>query len=303
MDNKTAFDRLEGEKNAVTNKVKGVLSEYLVYFLLFFALAVQIVSKLYTVNVQNIITPSYILGMVTSITITMLVYIVFVPTGSQKELERSDSFHDNMRRWGELSANVRNGRSDPFTLYCRRREESEREERRREIITNGCLMDFEKYKRDYLPMSKKQLRSALKKNEITQEEYSCILKANRTRRVKPINPLLILCGVERYNINDAGRKTRTGISKKILSRPFIILATNILLNSINPVFQGLNNADAVYAMLLSCLSTILSAYAGYVVGVEQIKRRNEIVKNRIFFIENFEEDQKKNANIDNKQNM
>lgn len=295
MDNKdNFFDKIdEGQKKALS-KTKTFINDNLVFLLLIFVIAVQIVSKLYTVDSRNIFELSFFLDLSVSTSYTVLVYLVYAPLGTKKEALRSESFHTNVKRWATLSEHIRNGLSDAFSLFCKKREDDERIDKRREIIQNNTMIDFKEYLHTFLPMPQKELKALYKSKKLTHEEYKAIKRANRVHKVAPINPLLVLCGVEGMTLNDAGRNSSTGFERWIVTRPVVIPLTNIVFNSIKPTFIGLNNADAVYVMLLSCLGTIIAAYTGYSRGVARQKKRNDIIKNRIFFIEIFMEEYKKN---------
>lgn len=285
-----------GEKNGFYTKAKSALQDYRVYLLLFFVILVQTLGKLYTLTLQNILTPEYLLGMATSIASTMLIYVFFAPFGSEKETERNAGYRQNLLRWSELSAKIRAGRNAVFTAFCKKRETEEREERRREIIENNTMTSYAEYLEKYSEVSERELKRLYKAGRITKTEYKALKKAARSIRVKPINPLLILCGVEHRSLNDAGREEANGFIFWIIKRPAVILITDILIGSINPLYNGVQSAEAIYSMILSALSTIVSAYVGYRAGVSRIVEKNEIVKNRIFFIETFEEAEKSPKN-------
>lgn len=284
-----------GEKNteSIGAKAKNALQDYLVYLLLAFVLIVQTVAELYTVTVHNIFTAGYFLNMATSIASTMVIYILFAPVGSEKESLRNLGYRQNLTKWAELSTHVRAGRNGEFTEFCHRREAEEREERQREIVENNTMIPYAEYVSKFRDLSRSQLKNLKKRGEISPEDYKALKSANNAKKIKPINPLLILCGVEHRHLNDAGRDDRSSLWRWMVKRPAVILITDIVINSIQPIYNGAKNADAIYAMLLSALSTVIAACVGYRVGVSQIREKNEIVKNRIFFIEIFEERCKK----------
>ena len=294
MEDNNIFDRVERKKDNVINKTKAAFNDYLVYIMLLFVITVQVVSELYTVGVRDIFTVAFFLDLLVSIASTLTVYLMFAPIGSQKEIERNESYRLNIRRWGDLSTKIRAGLNDAFSDFCKKRERIEREDKRRAIIQNNTMIDYNKYISEYLTMKPRDIKKLYDQGELSKDEYIAIKKANGSQRVKPINPLLVLCGVEGLTINDAGRDTSTGFVKWMITRPLFIFASNVALNAIKPAFNGLNTADAVYSMLLSCLGTLIAAYVGYTVGVGNIKKRNDIVKNRIYFIELFEEDKRNN---------
>lgn len=282
-----------GEKNTVYGKVKNTLHDYRVYLLLAFVILVQTLGKLYTLTVQNVITAEYLLSLATSIASTMLIYVFFAHFGSEKETETNAGYKQNLVRWSELSAKIRDGRNALFSAYCKKRVSEERQERRREIIENKTMTEFGEYIEKYSTLTDKALKKLYKAGEISYEEYSAYKLANNAIAVKPINPLLVLCGVEHRSLNDAGREEAKGFQVWLLKRPALILITDIVIGSIHPLYNGLQNGDAVYSMILSALSTVVAAYVGYRAGVARIIEKNEIVKNRIFFIETFEEAEKK----------
>lgn len=274
-------------------KLKNVLHNYVAYLLLAFVLIVQTVSKLYKLTFQNIFSDEYFIALTTTIASTMFIYIIFAPIGNAKEAERNISYNANLAKWSELSAKIRAGLTAIFSDFCKKREKEEIEELRREVIEGQTMLPYSEYVEKYRSLSAAELRGLFRSGTISKEVYDAIKKANAIKSVKPINPLLILCGVEHYRLNDAGRDAPNGLIRWMSRRPVIMVLSNILLNSIRPIYEGFQSAEAIYAMLLSAISTAVAAYVGYSVGVAQIKEKNEVVKNRIFFIETFEEAQKK----------
>lgn len=291
MGDNNVFDKVERTKTAVVKRTKNALNDYLVYIMLMFVVVVQVVSELYSVNVRNVFTVSFFLDLLVSVASTVIVYLLFAPVGSQKEIERNEAYKINLSHWGDLSNKIRSGKNDAFSDFCLEREKIERDEKRRAIIQNNTMIDYKVYLAEYLTLKPIELNKLYKDGKITKDELKAILRANSKQHVAPINPLLVLCGVERLTINDAGRDTSTGFIKWLMTRPIFIIISNVALNAIKPSFNGLKTADAVYSMLLSCLGTLIAAYVGYTVGVAQIKKRNDIVKNRIYFIELFNEAQ------------
>ena len=81
--------------------------------MLAFVLVVQTASKLYELTFQNIFSASYFIDISTAIASTMLMYIIFAPIGTEKEIERNDGYHSNVARWSELSAKIRSKGSVP----------------------------------------------------------------------------------------------------------------------------------------------------------------------------------------------
>lgn len=287
------FDLVGDKKASVSTRVKKTVSDHLVYIMLIFVISVQVVSELYTVSLQNIFSVGYFLDMSVNIATTMLIYVVFIPVGNKKELDTSLSYKYNSGKWSELSERVRNGRNGEFSEFCKKREEGELEDRRRSIILSNTMLTFATYCSEYKGLRSKALKKKRKNGEITPREYRAIKKANSRMRIRPINPLLILCGVEGSCVNDAGRANDKNIVQWFVRRPIVILVTNVLINSIVPSYRGIQDLDAIYAMLLSCLGTVMSAFVGYSVGISKAKARADAIRNRILFIESFEEYEKR----------
>lgn len=281
-----------GDKNNVYTKAKNALQDYRVYLLLAFVIIVQTLGKLYKLTWQNILTPEYMLSMATSIASTMLIYVVFAPFGSDKEIRRNERYRTNVTKWSELSAKIRDGKNAIFSAFCKKREKEEREERRIEIVENHTMTDYKDYLDKYAKLTPRELKSFYKSESITKDEYKAYRAANHSIRIQPINPLLVLCGVEHKTLNDAGRAEPKGFRVWLMKRPAVILILDILLGSIDPLYNGAQSADAIYSMILSALSTVIAAYVGYRAGVARILEKNEVVKNRIYFIETFEEAQR-----------
>lgn len=287
------FSTVTTGQEKAKNKVKEFILQNLIFIVLIFNIVLEIVSKLYRIGFKNPFSVEFFLELSVSITTSMICYICFIPFGKSDEKKNNPSFFSNIDLWGELSDAVRNGFNNLFRLFCIEQLEIEREDKRRALIGNNTLISYEDYMEKYRGKSKKQINDLVLSGELSSNEAKAINQANGNSRinyvkVKPINPVIILSGVKKTQINDAGRVDSSYTISWLFSRPFVIFITNALINAITTYFIG-SWQNAIFDMLLSVLMVILASACGYSAGVTSIRKENDKVKSRILFLSLFTE--------------
>lgn len=288
-----AYSRINEGTTSVVNKFKDFFMRNLLIIVLLFNIALEIVSKLYRIGFSNPFSVEFFLELAITTTTSMICYICFIPFGKADEKKNNPSFSQNLTLWGKLSDIVRNGYNELFRAFCVEQLEVEREDKRRAIIGNNTLISFPVYEEKYKGLSKAEISALVKSGEITKKEAKAINQANGNGfinlvKVRAINPVIILSGVKKMQINDAGRTDSAYTINWLISRPFIIFATNAVLSAITTSFIG-GWQNAILDMFLSVLMILLASICGYSVGVNSIRRDNDIVKSRILFISLFTE--------------
>ena len=287
------YSTVNTNQEKIIGKFKEFILQNLLFIVLLFNIALEIVSKLYRVGFKNPFSIEFLLDLSVSITTSMICYICFIPFGKNDERVKNPSFKTNITSWETLSSAVRNGFNDLFRKFCIAQIEIEREDKRREIIGNNTLISFDEYEEKYKGKSKTDILVLVKSGELTKKEARAINKANGNTlinytKVKPINPVIILSGVRKSQINDAGRTDSRYIFNWLVYRPFIIFGVNVVLNAITTSFVG-DWQNAIFDMMLSVLIIITSSVCGYGVGVNSVRADNDKVKNRILFLSLFAE--------------
>ena len=294
--NNNIYSRVTEGQDKVITKFKDFIMRNLIFIVLLFNIALEIVSKLYRIGFKNPFSVEFFLELAVSTTTTMICYICFIPLGKNQEKLQNPSFSQNLNLWGKLSDSVRNGFNDLFRLFCIEQLEIERQDKRRAIIGNNTLISFADYEEKYKGKSKAEILKLVKSGELTKKEASAINKANGNSfinytKVKPINPVIILSGVKSRQINDAGRTDSAYTANWLISRPFVIFATNAVLNAITTSFVG-GWQNAIFDMFLSVLMIVMASVCGYSAGVTSIRKDNDKVKSRILFLSLFTEKHK-----------
>lgn len=300
VDSNLYFDLSDSKNNALA-KGKRYIQKYLIYIVLLFNIAIRVVTELYQVGFANPFTVAFILELIISTITTMICYACFIPFGKADERKRNLSIEENLKLWSKLSEMVRAGFNDLFRAFCREQIAYERNEARELILGNNTMIDFSVYEEKYMGKSKKEIKELVKIGELTKKEAKAINRANghgafNPTKVKPINPIIILSGVRKRTINDAGRTDSSYLAKWLAKRPLLIFLTTTAINTISTTFIGTENA--ILEILLAILSIIMASICGYSAGQEDVREQNERVLSRILFLSLFKE-----KKIDNPQNV
>ena len=277
-------------QSKTTAAIVGWVREFFPYLILILNVLFTIITRLFSAELQNPFSAEFFISLGNNLLSTSFCYICFISYGDRCTKASNTAFSNNLKRWSELSASVRTS-SDEFVDYCRKESEKEREERRTAYIVNNTLISAEKYMKEYRGMNNRQIRSLAREGKITASEAYFIRKANSVK-VKPINPLLILCGVNVAHLNEAGRQGMKYSTMSVILRPLIVFGSNALISMITGRWLGFSDPSVIFDMMFLTLLIVLSSVLGYSAGAENARREHDKVKARIFFLEKYNQTEK-----------
>ena len=270
-----------------TDKMVTFVKDFMPFLLLALNLIVVVITKLFRTHLENPFTVDFFISLATNIFTTMFCYTVFIRYGERSEKAISSSYLDNLGTWGELSGVVRHKYSDRFTAYCFEQIELERREIRYSYLLNHTMITVERYKREFEGLSAEKLDLLVKQGVITRSEAKWIKKANIIPKVRPIKPMLILCGVQASHLNDVGREAMSHTTAAILAKPIILFSLTVVITMIKGTWAGITSAAVVFEIVYSIFSIILSSIVGYSSGAAAAEKDMDRIKGRIFFLERF----------------
>lgn len=294
QNNQSNYGKLNSGITTTRQKASGFLKDHLMLIILLVNIITQIVNELWKTSFEeNPFTLAYFLDLIVSIATSMMCYMSFIPLGASEEKEQLTSYHPNKTLWGKMSDIIRNGKNELFRQFCLAQLEIERSDKRRQIICDNTLIGYDDYMKNYFDITKEQVNKLVEQGKITKKEAKYINIANGNRRkrvtkVKPINPVIILSGVEKGVINDAGRSNGNYIVQKVALRPFIMIIISMaftLLTHATNTYMGFN----LYTIAMDVLKLILASFLGYTAGVNSVRKDNDKTKQRILFLSVFGE--------------
>ena len=284
----SAFDKYDEASNAFTEKVKKVVVDFFPYLLMLINILFMVLNALFTVSLKNPFTPDNISKTLMNCATSTLAYACFVGYGDRTTKKNMANYQHNLKVWGETSDRIRRGSFfEAFLVYCKTAVEEERAEKRIAIVVNNTRITLKDYTEIYSKMSNSELRQQVKDGVISAHDAKYLRKANGNIRVKPINPLLLLCGSKAENLNDAGRAQDASAIKSIVGRPLTVIISSIIVESVFCVFGGWSMAT-LYNMCAYAFLIFVSCFLGYEKGASNARKTNEAVLNRIVFLERFE---------------
>jgi hypothetical protein len=284
------------------NGVKEAIGKYAKDFLPFIILIVNIVvtvcTKLFYTSLQNPFTADFFIELLTNLITTMFCYSYFVKYGENSEKLGCAAYKGNLERWGKMSGEVRSKSNDRFIDYCREQVEAERTERRHYYILNFTMISLKKYEEVYKLLSDEKIDQLVLNGELSKKEGKYIKKANADHNIKPINPILILCGVNTTHINDVGRNKMSHSTMAILSRPLSMFLLTAVVTMFNGTWHGVDKASVVFDMIYSVMMIILCSIMGFTSGTNAFHKDHDVIKGRIYFLERFLNEGKEETKIE-----
>lgn len=281
------YNKIASDKNKATQVITEFVKDSLPFLVLLLNVVVAVASRLFVTDLQNPFTADFFIELFTNMLTTMVCYTCFVKFGEKNEKLQSKTYASNMERWKNMSGEVRKHSSDRFITYCRQQVELEREELRHVCILNHTMLTIEQYENEYKKLSAEEIDKLVAKGELHRKESKYIKKANATRPLKPINPVVILCGVNKMNINDVGRDGVNATTLAIMSRPVYMFILTTVVTMFGGYWKGLDGASALFDIIYSALMIVIASIAGYSAGADAGRKDHDKIKGRIFFLERY----------------
>lgn len=282
------FETYDSAIATTTEKIRRIVSDLFPYLMVLVNILFMILNTLFTVGIQNPFSKDTIIKTMVNCVNSTLSYACFVTYGDRVTRKNKTSFVDNLKSWATISERIRKGvHFERFIEYCKQAVEQEREEKRLNIITNHTRISVSNYTEIYRHKTAKEIKAYVKDGQITATEARFLRIANGNIRIRPINPLLLLCGSTAENLNDAGRVRDASAAASILARPVSVLIFTTILTAVTSTFLGFSTTT-LYTMLSSAFMIFVSTFLGYEKGASNARKTEEAVKNRIIFLERFE---------------
>ena len=281
------YSTMASKQNKTMKLITTAVKESLPFLILLLNIIVAVTSRLFHTGLQNPFTADFFIELFTNTLTTMVCYSCFVKYGEKNEKLESTAYASNLERWQKMSGEVRNNSAERFILYCKRQVDLERDEIRHFYILNYTMLTIEEYEKEYKRLSDREIEQLVEKGKLRRKEAKYIKKANATCYLKPINPLLILCGVNRMSINDVGRDGIDSATMAIITRPISMFVLTTVVTMFSGYWKGLDNASAVFDIIYSALMVVVSSITGYSAGADAGRKEHDKVKARIFFLERY----------------
>ena len=268
-------------------KVIKTVRDNFAFIILVFNVILRVALELFDATVGNPFNVDFFIKLGTDIATTMFCYCCFISYGHKMEKGEMPGYRNNAMLWAQLSEGVRKSRNEAFADFCINCADEEREDRRKAIIQNNTMIAWDRFERDYRGKSKADIDKFVKDGTLTRTAAYYINKANGVIRVKPINPLLILCGVKTESLNDVGRDGIKPSTISALSRPVSMFILSACIEMLHGSWRGVSTGEEIYNMILSVLMIVLSSVLGYSAGVNAARKEHDKIKGRIYFLERF----------------
>lgn len=281
------YSKIASDQNKAMQVVTEFVKSSLPFLILFLNIVVAVTSRLFATDLQNPFSADFFIELFTNMLTTMVCYSCFVKYGEKNEKLSSTTYASNVERWQKMSGEVRKHSSDKFIAYCKRQVELEREDIRHFYILNHTMITLEEYESEYRRLSDIEIDKLVAKGALHRKEARYIKKANATRYLKPINPILILCGVNKMNLNDVGRDGLNAATMAIMTRPIYTFILTTVVTMFSGYWKGLDGASAVFDIIYSALMIVIASISGYTAGADAGRKEMDKVKGRIFFLERY----------------
>lgn len=281
------YNDFSNKQNKAMQLITNVIRDSLPFLILLLNIVVAVMTRLFNTDLQNPFTIDFFIELFTNTLTTMVCYSCFVKYGEKNEKLSSEAYASNLERWKKMSGEVRSQSSDKFIKYCRKQVEIEREDIRHFYILNHTMITLEEYESKYKRLHDEEIDKLVEKGALHRKEAKYIKRANKTRYLKPINPLLILCGVNKLNLNDVGRDGMNAATVAIITRPVYMFLLTTVVTMFSGYWKGLDGASAVFDIIYSVMMIVIASITGYSAGADAGRKEHDKIKGRIFFLERY----------------
>jgi hypothetical protein len=281
------YNDFSNKQSRAVALITAVIRDSLPFLILLLNIVVAVLTELYDPELQNPFTLKFFIELFMNTLTTMVCYSCFVKYGEKNEKLGSEAYSKNLAKWGAMSGEVRSHYSDDFIVYCRKQVEKEREDTRHFYILNHTMLTIEEYESKYRSLHEEDIDKLVARGALHRKEAMYIKLANKTGNLKPINPLIILCGVNKMSINDVGRDGMNAATMAILTRPLYMFALTAILSMLNGTPRGIDGASAIFDIVYSVMMIVVASITGFSAGAEAGRKEHDKIKGRIFFLERY----------------
>ena len=281
------YNSIASKQNKTIKAITDGIKESLPFLILLMNIVVVVLSRLFRTGFQNPFTADFFVELFMNMLTTMVCYSCFVKYGEKNEKLESSAYANNVKRWQEISGIVRTQSSERFILYCKKQVDIERNEMRHFYILNYTMITSEEYERDYKKLTDLDIDRLVEQGQLRFREARYIKKANAICYLKPINPLLILCGVNKMNLNDVGRDGIDAATMAIMTRPLMMFALTTVVTMFSGYWEGIKDASVLFDIIYSAMMVVVASITGYSAGADAGRKEHDKIKGRIFFLERY----------------
>lgn len=215
-------------------------------------------------------------GLVTSLT-TLLTFYVFFPAGKGAGAARA-AHRDALKLMSDAVEKINSGLKTAFRAYCRELGEQEAEERRQaafDALAN-CYVTKEEFEQKWKTATRKKLKNAVKKGELTKQAVKCIRVCRGAFAPTSYNPGFFLAGIsadKQRKILRRGNRYETSV---LVKKPISVVLVAVAQSAFVIGFHGVENGFEVFmAIVMSVFQICLSAFSGYLAGIGVAEHETE----------------------------
>ncbi len=285
-----AYDAILGAKDALGRRIKTSLEGKLMTALLVACILSSALLSIVKLGIVNPFDPAIWIRLGNQLLTSYLVFLMFIDPGERAEFARIEEHATVRRQLAELSAAIsRDGLMSRFLAFCKYKATEGLESRRWQIYNR--YMDVSMFA-ELCALSRIELKRKHKEGDISIEIYRAVRRATRLK-LHTVRPATVLSADPSTPTEEIGERI-TYRQRKTLQRPVMLILWNVLVHSLT--FMG-TEAFSI-GMLISIITTtgsiIISAFVGYDVGKNSAIWQTAQRQNRIRFLLEFEEwDRKK----------
>lgn len=279
------YESIIGAKDELGRRVKTSLEGKLMTALLVACILSSALLSIVKLGIVNPFDPAVWIRLGNQLLTSYLVFLMFIDPGERAEFTRIEEHATVRRQLAELSAAIsRDGLMARFVAFCKYKAEEGLESRQWRIYNR--YMDVGMFAELYA-LSRIELKQKFREGVVSREIYRAVRKASRLK-LHPVRPAAVLSADPSAPTETIGERI-TYRQRKTLQRPVILILWNVLVHSLT--FMG---AEAFsIGMLISIITTtgsiIISAFVGYDVGKNSAIWQTAQRQNRIRFLLEFEE--------------
>jgi len=239
----------------------------------------------------NPFSEDFIVNTMTTVLPSFFTFVIFSVIYKWKDMAENKLYASWIGEWSKKSNEVRDKKKEgAFVEYCKRKVEEEKEEIFHARLETA-LISPEDYRAKYAMMTRRQLKKEMKAGRLEKKQYKILASLTKPIKVKPVQSSLILRGVERGNVNDAGRATGGAMRYKYLSKIAWSIASVIVVSSLIPtISEDFAFLPFIFSAVIRVFSVTMSAFTGAFNGIDAVTDMTNKIKLRTMYIEVFLEE-------------
>lgn len=285
------FEKFSDAYDKSKQALKSGFVNFMNYIMLFFLIVFVIFSACFILGFQILTDWNYWVNSILMVVIGLFSFAIFIPQGEQNEKIKSTSYFPNCTTLSKLTKKMKDEKKlNAFNQYVHSLTEK-RKQLKLESYLDKAGVDKDIFEKEFKGKRLEDVKKWYKETNhlcLNKNQFSWFKKCFKKIKVKELNPMRVLTG---SNTKDpyavAENKGISYVQKSIVQKAVVSILSTVVMASITVSLSAAGGWVLAFLIIMRITTVIMSTFLGFWTGKQNIRKKDENVKDRIIFIQTF----------------